>query len=120
MFTATGQARRLRSRPWSASPEPRQPDHHPRIRNDRQLRDGGILYPGPRNDRRQLDAGFAKRYETYENFPQNGASRSTDQSSTDSCLPRRHLVYQPRTNVSVYVSYARAFAPNSSVPDQLA
>lgn len=61
---------------------------------------------------------FGGRYETFEDFQQNGTSRPTDQSSSDSFLPRLGLVYQPRANVSLYASYARAFAPNPSVPAQ--
>lgn len=60
---------------------------------------------------------FGGRYETFKDFTREGTNaRPTNDSKSDTFLPRLGLVYQPRPNVSVYASYSRAFAPNPSVP----
>ncbi|WP_334183465.1 TonB-dependent siderophore receptor [Novosphingobium sp.] len=62
---------------------------------------------------------FGGRYETFRDFQREGTlARPRNQSKSDTFLPRVGLVYQPRQNVSLYASYARAFAPNPSVPAQ--
>lgn len=62
---------------------------------------------------------FGGRYETFEDYQREGTNaRPSNQSKSDTFLPRLGLVYQPRPNVSIYASYSRAFAPNASVPAQ--
>lgn len=60
---------------------------------------------------------FGGRYETFKDFTQEGTNAlPSNNSKSDTFLPRLGLVYQPRANVSIYASYSRAFAPNPSVP----
>jgi len=62
---------------------------------------------------------FGGRYETFKDFQREGTlARPSNQSKSDTFLPRVGVVFQPRQNVSIYASYARAFAPNPSVPAQ--
>lgn len=58
------------------------------------------------------------RYEKFEDFSRSGLSAPSDNSESDAFLPRVGAVYQPRSNVSIYASYSRAFAPNPSTPPQ--
>jgi len=58
------------------------------------------------------------RYEKFDDFQISGKAINppSNDSSSDTFLPRVGLVFQPRPNISIYASYSRSFAPNASVP----